>query len=149
MYEVAAEQAWELFGDFLDGSPEATFCAVAAGPLGAQARCALESTAEALGYGKDAFVLVRLHAGDAALDPQALFLLLEGIDPLCLVTADRESSEAFARAYRCTLGFDGQQRVFGRPCVAFESFESMLGSEADKQKAWALLKKLPRFGEVR
>ena len=42
---------------------------------------------------------------------------------------------------------DGACRLFGRDAVAFKSFEHMLDDAQSKQAAWALLKKLPRFGE--
>jgi len=38
-------------------------------------------------------------------------------------------------------------RAFGRSVVAFRDFDAMLDDGQDKQIAWALLKKLPRFGE--
>ena len=36
-------------------------------------------------------------------------------------------------------------RILGRNAVTFSSFESMLSTPNDKQRAWALLKKLPRM----
>lgn len=38
-------------------------------------------------------------------------------------------------------------RAFGRTVVAFRDFDAMLDDAQDKQVAWALLKKLPHFGE--
>ena len=86
-------------------------------------------------------------AGDAALDGQALFLLLEGVDPLVVVAADAEAARALGAAYRQDVPLDGACRLFGRDAVAFKSFESMLGDVQSKQAAWALLKRLPKFGE--
>ena len=85
-------------------------------------------------------------AGDAALDGQALFLLLEGLDPLIVVAADAEAARALGAAYRQEVPLDGACRLFGRDAVAFKSFEHMLDDAQSKQAAWALLKKLPRFG---
>ena len=86
-------------------------------------------------------------AGDAALDGQALFLLLEGLDPLIVVAAGAEAARALGAAYRQEVPLDGACRLFGRDAVAFKSFEHMLDDAQSKQAAWALLKKLPRFGE--
>ncbi len=87
-------------------------------------------------------------AGEGApLDEQALFLLIEGLDPLCLVAADEQAAHALARTYRCDVPLGRANRAFGRSCVAFRSFPRMLEDGQDKQIAWALLKKLPRFGE--
>ena len=148
MYEVTLGESWDLFGDFLEGARTAPVCAVASERLPERARRALASSVEALGYGPEACTFVALSAGEAgALDRQALFLLLEGLDPLCLVAADADAARALGEAYRCTLQTDAAQRLFGRPCVAFESFDAMLDDPQEKQRAWALLKRLPRFRE--
>ena len=148
MYEVTLEESWDLFGDFLDGAHTAPVCALSRKALPERSRTALGSSMEALGYGQDACTFVTLSPeGAADLDQQALFLLVEGLDPLCLVAADADATRALGEAYRCGLRADGAQQLFGRPCVAFESFDAMLDDAQDKQRAWALLKRLPRFGD--
>ncbi len=150
MYEIALDEAWELFALNLSGSRPALVCAVSERALDERSRAALNSSAKALGYGHAACVFATLHAGteDAApLDDQALFLMIEGLDPLCLVAADARSAAALGRAYRCEVPLGKQSRVFGRTTVAFKSFSTMLDDGQDKQTAWALLKKLPKFGE--
>ena len=81
------------------------------------------------------------------LDDQALFLLVEGLDPLCLIATDSTAAAALGRAYRCEVPLGKPGRAFGRSVVAFRDFDAMLDDGQDKQIAWALLKKLPRFGE--
>lgn len=153
MYEVALNEAWELFGSHLHGARSALVCVLSELPLDERSQRALNSSTEALGYGKAACTFATLR--DAAepgsnqdiLDDQALFLMLEGLDPLCLVCADAAAAAACARAYRCEVPAGKPCRVFGRTAVAFASFPAMLDDGQDKQVAWALLKKLPKFGE--
>ncbi len=80
------------------------------------------------------------------LDGDALRMLVEGLDPLCIVIADRASGAVFSKAYQERCPLDAAGRVLGRSIVAFTSFASLLETPADKQRAWALLKTLPRFG---
>ena len=149
MYEVALDEAWELFGAHLGGARSALVCALSARPLDERSRGALNNSAAALGYGHDACAFAVLDAGDGdVLDEQALFLMIEGLDPLCLVAADAASARLLGRAYRCDVSLGKQSRVFGRTCVAFRSFAAMLDDGQEKQVAWALLKKLPKFGEM-
>ena len=151
MYEVTLEETWDLFAPYLDGARTGIVCVASAARLGDAARSALEKSAAALGYGCACCTYVVLRAdgaaGDAALDGQALFLLLEGWDPLIVVAADAEAARALGAAYRQEVPLDGACRLFGRDAVAFKSFEHMLDDAQSKQAAWALLKKLPRFGE--
>lgn len=80
------------------------------------------------------------------LDGDALRMLVEGLDPLCIVIADHASGAVFSKAYQERCPLDAAGRVLGRSIVAFTSFASLLETPADKQRAWALLKTLPRFG---
>ena len=89
----------------------------------------------------------RTGAAVEGLDDQALFLLVEGLDPLCLIATDSTAAAALGRAYRCEVPLGKPGRAFGRSVVAFRDFDAMLDDGQDKQIAWALLKKLPRFGE--
>lgn len=182
MYEVALDEAWELFGAHVNGARASLVLVVSAWALGAQARAALESSAKALGYAEGC-TFATLHAGDegagavdaiadapamasgdarsahseagidedasadAALDAQALFLLVEGIDPRCIVAADRYGADALARAYHCPVTCGEANRVLGRTVVAFREFSALLADANAKQRAWALLKKLPKLEE--
>ena len=123
MYEVASDEAWELFGAHLNGAPSALVCVLSEAPLDDRSRSALESAANSLGYGPSACAFASLRASDG------------------------DEGELDERAYRCEVALDKPGRAFGRSMVAFKSFAAMLDDAQDKQVAWALLKKLPRFGE--
>ena len=98
MYEVTLEETWDLFAPYLDGARTGIVCVASAARLGDAARSALEKSAAALGYGCACCTYVVLRAdgaaGDAALDGQALFLLLEGLDPLIVVAAGARAAPA-------------------------------------------------------
>ncbi|MEE0845916.1 MAG: hypothetical protein U0L71_06940 [Eggerthellaceae bacterium] len=143
MYEVAAQESRDLFGAFLSGSELPLVCVASGAPLEGTARTALENSARQLGYG-DACTFVVLECPEGSLDAPALFTLIEGLDPLCLIAADADAARLLSEAYRCPVPQGGATRLFGRPTVAFRSFPAMLRSPDDKQRAWALLKKLPR-----
>lgn len=141
MYEIALDEMWELFDEYLSGSRSALVCVLHTSPLDEQSTRALNSSTAALGYGNDACTFVNT----TALDAQALFMLLEGLDPMCLIAADEPAAHALEKAYRTTIATGKPSRVFGRTCVAFTSFSALLDDAQDKQVAWALLKKLPRY----
>lgn len=169
MYEAALDQAWGMFADHLQGQRLGTFLVVSARPLHEAAQTACRNSARALGYGDDGAVVASLEAFGApdsldasgpvdspdgsdrpdaqALDPRSLFALVEGIDPLCLVCADRTSAEALSAGYRCPLALGERASLLGRPFVAFDDFESLMETDRGKQEAWALLRTLPKFGE--
>lgn len=143
MYEIALDEAWELFGAYLDGARSALVCVLSGSALDERSRAALCSAANSLGYGPAACTFARTDE----LDEAALFQMIEGLDPLCLIAADSQAAQALGRTYRCDIPLKKPSRAFGRSVVAFSSFASMLNDGQDKQIAWALLKKLPRFGE--
>lgn len=143
MYEVAAQEVRDLFAAHLDGAALPLVCVVSGSALGNEAQTALASSARSLGYG-DACAFVTLDGPDGRLDASSLLLLMEGLDPLCVIAADGDAAHLLADAWRCPVPEGALSRPMGRPTVAFRSFEGMLGSSQDKQKAWALLKKLPR-----
>lgn len=145
MYEVAAQEAGELFAAHLDGSPLPLVCVLSGKALPEQARAALASSARSLGYG-DACAFAALEGPDGTLDVSSLLLLVEGLDPLCLIAADADAARLLSEAYRCPVPHGQPSRIMGRPVVTFSSFASMLANDDDKQAAWALLKKLPRRG---
>lgn len=147
MYEVSLDETEELFGAFLSGARGGLVCVLSVHTLSEKARTAMENSAAALGYGRAACTFTVLETDGAQLDAQALFLLVEGLDPRCLVAADAAAADALAAAYRCSVPTGKPSRLLGRTVVAFESFESMLADSQDKQVAWALLKMLPKHGE--
>ena len=51
-------------------------------------------------------------------------------------------AETLSAAYRTPVTLDADNRLMGRTAVIFQDFEGMMNTPADKQRAWALLKKL-------
>jgi len=152
MYGVQAAEIRELFSDYVRGDADNLVLALSTEPLDDTARNAIEKSLESFGYGTRACTYVSLSgferdtdADDAAvLDPQALFLLIEGLDPLCMVVCDSYAISVVHKAYRTALSPNAKTRVFGRTVAAFNDLESLLGSSTGKQKAWSVLKTLPR-----
>ena len=141
----------ELFADFVDGNEGKAALAVGSKPLGQAPRLAIGKTLESFGYGRDACTFAALGAkdpdvegGDAKLDPQSLFLLVEALDPLLFIVADEACAHVVAQAYRTGFNPDEPTRIFGRPTVVFADFEALLETDEGKQKAWSLLKSLPK-----
>ena len=52
------------------------------------------------------------------------------------------AAEALSAAYRTPVTLDADNRLMGRTAAIFQDFEGMMNTPADKQRAWALLKKL-------
>ncbi len=144
-YEVALDETWELFGQYMNGARTGLCCAISSEPLSEAAVKALDSSLAALGYGREACTYV--ISGD--LDQQALFVLVEGLDPICIIAADGKSAALLGQAYHLAVPSGKATRLLGRTTVSFLDFESLLETPQDKQIAWALLKKLPKFGEKR
>lgn len=144
-YEVALAETWELFGQYMSGAHAGLCCVISSESLSEAAEKALDSSLAALGYGHDACTFVA--PGD--LDQQALFVLIEGLDPICIVAADGKSAALLGQAYHLAVPSGKATRLLGRITVSFLDFESLLKTPQDKQIAWALLKKLPRFGDKR
>lgn len=145
-YETSVREIAQLFADYLDGDAARPGLAVSERPLPEPARSALERSFEAFGFEAPSCAFVTLTArnpeaegGDIALDPQALFLLVESLDPLFLVSADRASTDLLERAYR---GHVTQTRAFGRPAAIFADFPKLLETDSGKHEAWRTLKSL-------
>lgn len=141
MYEENARLVWEKYSEQLSGSLAGLWCVLSTEPLGNTACSALAKSAAALGYGDAACTFVA-HAKE--LSAHDAFTILEGIDPLCVVIADEASAQTIAEAYGQAIPFNTHLRLFGRDAVSFRSFEALLTSAENKQKAWAVLKLLPR-----
>ncbi len=141
-YEVTLDETWELFGQFLSGARAGEICVVGTKKPSDAAREALESSAKALGYGAEACTYVATEG----LEENALFALIEGVDPFYLIATDQGAASMLASAYRESAAPDGECRLLGRTCIMFSDFESMLETPDKKQVAWALLKKIPKAG---
>ena len=142
MYGVAAEGVLAVYGSLLEGTGNETVLAVSSNALGESARKALAASTEALGYGRDCLALV---ATEGVLGSNDLLTIVEGLDPLCLVATDAEASALLAQAYRHDVEPDTACRLMGRSVVAFRDLAALMNTPEDKQRAWALLKKLPKI----
>lgn len=147
MYEQTLNEIEEAFNEHLSGNPSALICVISTEDLADQAQSALKNAAEALGYGQKPCVFVTIQKANEKLDAQALFLLIEGLDPRCVIAADEKAALSLAEAYRSEVPLKAPSRTLGRTVVAFRSFSAMLADEGEKQTAWQLLKKLPKFGK--
>lgn len=149
--------AWECFADYVSGSADALFTVVSEAPLSDAARAALSATADARGYGAKCCAFVTLSGNMGAssdpsspdglepLDTESLYTLLESLDPTALVATDKTAARLLAKTFRTELPLQERVQILGRSAVAFEDFASMLTDTAEKQRAWSVLKKLPRF----
>ena len=90
-YEVALDETWELFGQYMSGAHAGLCCVISSEPPSEAAAKALDSSLAALGYGRDACTYV---VSDG-LDQQALFVLIEGLDPICIVAADGKAPRSW------------------------------------------------------
>ena len=93
------DETWELFGQYMSGAHAGLCCVISSESLSEAAEKALDSSLAALGYGHDACTFVA--PGD--LDQQALFVLIEGLDPICIVAADGKSAALLGQAYRLAV----------------------------------------------
>ena len=160
IYSASADEMRVVFDEYLSGPESCVVMALSARPLDAVARNAIGKSLESFGYGEDACTFATLFPKDGGLalesegadgegagiglDAQALFLLVEALDPVCLICADAESAAVLGEAYRVSYGMDTPARVFGRSAVVFRDFAAMLQTDGGKQQAWRLLKSLPK-----
>ena len=150
-YETPSREIAELFADYLEGDAARPALAISERPLPAPARNALERSFEAFGYTAPACTYVTLapknpeaEGGDIQLDPQSLFLLVESLDPLFIISADATTTRALAKAYRTEpqIAAAAPARIFGRPAATFTNLPDLLKTDPGKQKAWHTLKSL-------
>ena len=148
-YGATAREIHELFADYLDGDGSRPVMAIGSRIASAGERNAIDKSLEAFGYGANSCTFATLspidaqaEGGDIALDAHALFLLVEGLDPLHVIALDAAAVSALGNAYRTSFRTDAPIRVFGRQSAAFENLDALLGSQAGKQRAWKVLKSL-------
>lgn len=143
-------------------SAECLFLAFSETELSKTAKNALVKTAESFGIpAKKCLFAVCDSASDNAcnvsnnnncaskdtLSEKDIFAIVEGLDPKMLVICDNATCnlalDAYtSKTYAPVLPLEKKVRLFGRRCVAFASFESLLDSSENKQRAWAALKTL-------
>ncbi len=150
LYEQARLAQIARFPGSISEDTTAAACFVSAEPLPSPAHDALRASLEARGYAARDLIYVTLRThedghGAAAATPAELYALLEALDPLCIVLADRESTEAASMGYNALLPFEARAQLLGRACRCFEDFSALIATEAGKRRAWAALKGLPTF----
>lgn len=139
IYGQTRQSTWQRFEHALSGSSDAVILVASTRALSSQGAKALAKSFEARGYPEAAVAYARLEG----LEPEDVFALVEGLDPLCLVATDQDAARAYARACRHEFPLEQATRVFGREARAFESLDELLADEAGKQRAWRLLKSIP------
>ena len=146
-YGASAEEVAELFADYIEGDAARPAMALSARPLPPVAREAIEKSLAAFGYGPAACTYTTLQPGDStvegaeiSLDPDALRLLIEGLDPVYLIAAERTAAERLAQAYRTAFDLDCAARVQGRTTAVFDDLPQLLATERGKQTAWSIFK---------
>lgn len=173
LYDSVRTAQLQRYSSAITGSTTASVCAVSENDIGAEAKSALAAAFARLGYDarQIAFVsldVLRLEEGrplcgngvaaahddasseasnsagsDAKERGDALFTVLETLDPLCVVLCDHASTETASRGYNQPLPLETRTLLLGRPCLCFEDFASLLEDDAGKRKAWETLKTLP------
>ncbi|MBQ9001296.1 MAG: hypothetical protein IJ087_05530 [Eggerthellaceae bacterium] len=138
-YGASAREIAELFAAYLEGGSNRPAIALSSTELDGYSKNAIEKSLEAFGYTPDSCTF----ATTSELDAQAIFLLIEGLDPLYVISTDGNATAKLAQAYRLNLPDDQPARILGRPAVTFADLHSLMATPESKQKAWKLLKSLP------
>ena len=148
-YGAAAQEICELFADYLEGDGGRPAVAIGERAPSPAARNAIEKSLEAFGYGSSACTFASLapfddqvEGGDITLDPQALFLLVEGLDPLYVIAIDATAAQMLGKAYRTEVALDAPARLLGRSSALFSNLDALLETADGKQRAWRVLKTL-------
>lgn len=142
MFEVTGESVLTLYESHLTGTPASTLLVVTEKPLSAEALTALEKSATSLEFGEAPLAIAVIETPEGSLGAEDVRTIVEGLDPVALVVADAFAAELVSTAYRLPVALNDKNRVLGRTVVVFEDFEALMKTPADKQRAWALLKKL-------
>ena len=149
LYEQARLAQIARYPGLISDDKTAAACIVSASPLPSPAHDALRAALEARGYAPRDLTYLTLCAHDehdaATATPAELYALLEALDPLCVVLADRASVEAASAGYNAALPLEARAQLLGRACRCFEDFSALIATEAGKRRAWAALKGLPTF----
>lgn len=146
IYSYSRTDALKRFSPYVSGDESGLFAVVCDAGLSAAARDALEKTAASLGYGAAAPLFIDTDADSSTIGPEDLFALLEAVDPLCIVVAQPESLQLLCRAYRIEPPAQPAFRMFGREVRAIPDMNRLMETPQGKQRAWAVLKTLPRIG---
>ena len=142
IFEVTGESVLMLYGSHLTGAPTSTLLVLSETPLGDAALEALEKSAVSLEFGTAPLAQVVVETAEGKLGAEDVRTIVEGLDPVALVACDAFAAEALSAAYSTPVTLDADNRLMGRTAAIFQDFEGMMNTPADKQRAWALLKKL-------
>lgn len=153
-YSTIRHQQISSFPGVFSGSEDALFCVVSSNALSVQAHEALVASAQRLSYHVKQLAFITLNTSQAsteedssscAVTPQDLLSVLEALDPLAVVLTDHQASEMASSAYNIPLTLEQREFLLGHGCCCFESFEELLTTPQNKQRAWACLKTLPNL----
>lgn len=138
IYAANREAVFDRFSQLISGNHAGLVLVVFTQPLLPECQDALRKSFAALDYGRDACT----YANIKDLDPQEVFALVEGIDPLNLIAADTDAALLCSQAVRQDFPLMKPLRLFGRQARAFASINDLLGTEQDRQMLWHLIKSL-------
>ena len=124
IFEVTGESVLMLYGSHLTGAPTSTLLVLS------------------LEFGAAPLARVVVETDEGKLGAEDVRTIVEGLDPVALVACDAFAAETLSAAYRTPVTLDADNRLLGRTAIIFQDFEGMMNTPADKQRAWALLKKL-------
>lgn len=136
IYGYGRVRAFEQQADRLEGNRDGIALAIFTEAPTDTAKNALEKSFAAIGFEAGACT----YANIDDLMPDAIFALVEGIDPLVLVACDEKAAGLYSQAVRQAFPPMQRMRVFGREARAFPHLNAMLEQEADRQAVWHLLK---------
>lgn len=142
MFEVTGESVLALYSSHVTGAAASTLLVLSETALSEAAFEALKKSAASLEFGTAPLACAVVKADEGKLGAEDVRTIVEGLDPVALVATDAGAAEALSAAYRTPVTLDADNRLLGRTAVIFQDFEGMMGTSADKQRAWALLKKL-------
>lgn len=146
MYEVNARSALAVYGDFVRTQGGTLVASICSHEIDDVTKAAVEKSMAALGYGENACAHIAVKVDGSELGAADVHNVIEAIDPLAIVVCDEEAAQVVSHAYRRPVELDASTRVLGRTVIAFRDLERMMGSAKEKQRAWALLKKIPHLG---
>ncbi len=156
LYERVAQQHVSRFSGGYDGSANAAALVVSSREPSDAARAALAASFRTLGYASTSIGWALCASAATPSAPESdtdtiqpkdgdLFTLIEAICPLCVVSLDRDAAKALSHDFNTPLPLEARTLLMGHACICFQDFDSLLSDDEGKQKAWALLKTLPKM----
>ncbi|MCI9129627.1 MAG: hypothetical protein HFJ65_04905 [Eggerthellaceae bacterium] len=144
IFEFNAATTLVRYGEYAQGSANSMLSVISTEPLSEDARAALASSSARLGFGDDIlWVTLKPEEREPLATEDATYLLI-ATDPVAFVITDANAAAFMRASLGADIPLDAFSRIRCRDSVAFASFQEMLASPEEKQRAWALLKKLSR-----